>query len=194
MSTVKQHFGAIASQYDRNNAILSLGLFRLWNRKLVQAVPQGGVLLDLCAGTGEIAFAHLRRAKKSQHVILLDFCQEMLDVAKKRAPQGHHLTYICADACAIPLQDNAVEAVTTAYGIRNVPDPLACAREVHRVLKPGGRWAILELTRPKSPVLKALHGLYLKTWVPAMGGLFSPSKEAYRYLSSSISQFTAPSS
>lgn len=185
---VEHLFSEIAESYDRNNALLSFGLFKKWNRALVHSLPKGASLLDLCAGTGEIAFAHYKRSPAE--LTLLDFCQEMLDVAKKKAKHPH--TYICADAHKIPLHDESVEAVSCAYGIRNLLDPVQCAREVLRVLKPGGTWGILELTRPANPLMRAFHKAHVRTLVPLLGRLFSPSKAAYAYLSDSVREFTEP--
>lgn len=186
MPSTEAHFDAISEQYDRNNTLLSLGICKLWNRALIKAVPCQGTLLDLCAGTGAIAFAY----KECTEMILLDQCQAMLDVAKKKAPENCRL--ILADAQKIPLDDNSVDAVTTAYGIRNIEDPAKCAREVLRVLKPGGTWGILELTLPSSPLLRTLHKIYLKQIIPTIGSLFSSSKEAYQYLAKSVEEFVLP--
>ena len=182
------HFEQIAKEYDRNNAILSLGICKLWNQKLIKAMGDGP-LLDLCAGTGAIAFGHLK--KRGGKVILLDQSGPMLEEAKKRAPKGD-ITYIKGDAQAIPLEDASVNNVTTAYGIRNVADPLQCAHEVYRVLKPGGIWGILELTRPTARPLRFMHKTYLNNIIPLVGKLLSSDKQAYEYLASSIQKFTAP--
>lgn len=172
------HFSQIARRYDRNNAILSFGMHAFWNRKLRQAIIphiQNGTYLDICAGTGAISIPLASQANKA---ILLDLCPEMLAIAKDRAP---HLEILCADAQEIPLPDNSINAISCAYGIRNVPDPLKCAHEVHRILKPGCRFAILELTRPNN----FLARFYLHRCIPLLG-------PAYKYLSESIQKFTDP--
>lgn len=193
---VRSLFSRIAPQYDRGNALLSFSLHRLWNRQLVRAVGQPNVLLDLCAGTGEIALGYLAKQKAPKKAILLDFCKEMLDEAKRKAdylpPKLHSLSYLEANAEQIPLLSSSCDAATLAYGIRNIQHPSACFAEVKRVLRPGGTFAILELTRPKNRLLKLGHSLYLNTLLPLMGKLTSGDKAAYEYLSSTIQTFASP--
>lgn len=187
----REFFDAIAKQYDRNNTVLSLGLHKRWNQALINAVsPTGGTLLDLCAGTGAIGLTALKTPKPPSSAILVDFSHEMLAIARSRAPGN--ATCIEADVQKLPLEDLSVDAVTQAYGIRNVADPVQCAREVYRVLRPGGLWGILELTRPPNRFIAPFHNLYLRTLVPTLGRLLSSDKQAYSYLSSSIRHFVDP--
>jgi demethylmenaquinone methyltransferase/2-methoxy-6-polyprenyl-1,4-benzoquinol methylase len=197
--TIQKMFSSIAPQYDRANQIISLGLQRIWNKRLVKMVNSPKPikdLLDLCAGTGDIAFMHLKKAQKPHKTYLLDFCGPMLEVAKVKAKKlsltSNKIRYIEGDAQKIPLESNSIDGATIAYGIRNVADPAKCAREVYRVLRPGAQWGILELTRPKNPLLRALHMLYLKTILPSLGKLVATNKEAYEYLSKSIGKFLSP--
>jgi demethylmenaquinone methyltransferase / 2-methoxy-6-polyprenyl-1,4-benzoquinol methylase len=184
-------FDSIATTYDRNNSILSFGLHKRWNRALIDALsPKGGTLLDLCAGTGAIALTAFDTPVAPAKALLVDFSSEMLAIAKARAPEN--ATCIQADVQNLPLDDLSVDAVTQAYGIRNVADPVQCAREVWRVLRPGGRWGILELTRPPNRLIAPFHGLYLRALVPTIGRLLSSDKQAYSYLSSSIRRFIDP--
>jgi demethylmenaquinone methyltransferase/2-methoxy-6-polyprenyl-1,4-benzoquinol methylase len=176
-----------------------MGIYSLWNRTLVRRINREVPihdLLDLCAGTGEIALAHLKKSKTPCRAILLDFCAPMLEVAKAKASQlqlpGHSLEFIQGDAQLLPLPDASVDAVTIAYGIRNVADPSRCVKEVMRVLKPGGCWGILELTRPKNALLNTLHTAYLRTMLPILGKIAASNKGAYEYLSSSIGKFQSP--
>ncbi len=184
----QQLFSEIAPTYERNNALLSFGLHRYWNRCLARAITpyaEGGTLLDLCAGTGDITHAYLQQTTSPQKVILLDFCPEMLAIACAKEAGAHDLSYIEADAQDLPLEDHAISAVTCAYGMRNIADPIKAGQEVLRVLKPGGVFGILELTRPRHFPFNLLHTLHLKTLVPLFG-------HAYRYLSTSVSAFTEP--
>jgi demethylmenaquinone methyltransferase/2-methoxy-6-polyprenyl-1,4-benzoquinol methylase len=199
--TIRTMFNSIAQRYDRGNAILSFNMHRLWNRKLVKKTISRSnntrpILLDLCAGTGDIAFDHLKKIKEKQHAYLLDFSEEMLLVARDKAQdealKHHQIEYITADAQDIPLLEESVEAVTIAYGIRNVQRPQQCFNEIFRVLKAGGRVGILELSRPKNILLRAMHRMYLKTMLPLMGKLITSNGAAYDYLSSSIYKFVAP--
>lgn len=187
-------FGQIAPRYDLANKVLSFNLHKSWNQKLVDEVScnNPSSLLDLCAGTGEIAYLWLKRSAGNKAAILLDFCPEMLEVAKKRKPDNHSISFLQADAQAIPLPENSVEAITIAYGIRNVENPSRCFQEAFRVLKPGGTFAILELTEPKNRLLRLGHNLYLRFLLPTLGGLLTRQPEAYRYLSTTIKTFTKP--
>jgi len=192
--TIQAMFGSIATSYDRANAILSLGFHKYWNQALVKAVskPQVKVLLDLCAGTGEIAFAFLKRNPNAK-ATLIDFCGEMLEVAEKKgSPLRGRFSTLVGDAQAIPLPNTSVDAVTIAYGIRNVQDPHRCFEEVYRVLSPNGQFGILELTRPSSSFLRLGHRMYLRTLLPLLGKWVAKDHSAYRYLSESIGAFISP--
>jgi len=198
--TIQQMFGSIAKQYDRTNAILSFNLHRYWNKKLVQSVINKNrsiqQYLDLCCGTGEIAYTFLKHTKYQTEAFLLDFCEEMLDCARSKADSvsasPHQLQYIQGDAQQIPLPSSSVDAVTVAYGIRNVKSPKACVEDVYRVLRPGGVFAILELTQPRSTIMQFGHRLYLRTVLPVVGKMTAANKEAYEYLSTSIQAFIPP--
>lgn len=197
--TIQSMFGSIAKDYDRTNALLSLWMHKYWNAKLVKLVTdrqESKILLDLCAGTGEIAFQWLKKSPAPKIAFLLDFCPEMLEYAKKKSEQhrfsSHQIDYIQADAQKIPLPDQSVDTVTIAYGIRNVSSPEACFKEVQRVLKPGGTFGILEATMPSSPLLKPFHRLYLRKVLPFLGGLTAKNKQAYQYLCNSIQSFSKP--
>ncbi|MCB1136003.1 MAG: bifunctional demethylmenaquinone methyltransferase/2-methoxy-6-polyprenyl-1,4-benzoquinol methylase UbiE [Chlamydiia bacterium] len=199
--TIQAMFGSIASNYDKGNAILSFNLHRLWNRCLVHEVRSGaeeGDLLDLCSGTGDIAIQFLRQAPADCHGYLLDFCPEMLQEARTKTRAAGllqpttHLHFIHGDAQDIALEDNSVQFITMAYGIRNIKDPAQACREALRVLKPGGRFGILELTRPSNPLLRQGHGIYLKLFLPLLGRLVTSNRNAYKYLCQSIENFIAP--
>lgn len=197
--SLQQMFGSIAQQYDKTNAILSFQMHRLWNKKLIWAVMKNqnpSTYLDLCCGTGEIAFKYLNKRSLPCKAYLLDFCPEMLYCAKERANhlnlQPHTLTYLQADAQKIPLAEESIESVTLAYGIRNIPHPQQCFNEIYRVLNTGGTVGILELTQPTQPLIKAGHKLYLKTILPIMGQLVTSNRKAYEYLCNSIRSFISP--
>jgi demethylmenaquinone methyltransferase/2-methoxy-6-polyprenyl-1,4-benzoquinol methylase len=198
--SIQAMFSSIAAHYDKANAVLSFQMHRNWNRELVRRAvsPYSPTqLLDLCCGTGEIAYTYLKEANHPCHAHLLDFCKEMLDCAKQKAQQGHfnpihQLSYIQGDAQAIPLGNQSVGCVTIAYGIRNVEDPIQCASEVFRVLTPGGVFGILELTQPNNRLLRLGHRLYLKGFLPFLGRCLSANQAAYQYLSQSIDTFIQP--
>lgn len=195
--SIQEMFGSIASHYDRTNAILSFGLFKLWNRALLKKIahPSDEHLLDLCAGTGDISFLFLKYHPQKK-VCLLDFCEEMLDVAQEKARlkkiPPSQFQKVVGDAQCIPLQDSSFDLVTIAYGIRNVKDPKKCIGEAWRVLRPEGRFGILELTRPNNSLLRFGHACYLKTLLPILGKWAAKNGDAYHYLSQTISSFQSP--
>ncbi len=194
--TIQRMFGAIAKRYDRTNAILSFSMHNLWNRALVKMLAEHRPrkILDLCCGTGEITYTLLKHSPDPTQVYLLDFCPEMLECAKARGSniQGHTLNYIQGDAQEVSLPDQCVDAVSVAYGVRNIKEPRKCFTEAFRVLRPGGRFGILELTRPKNRVLRAGHTLYLRTILPIIGKLVTSNRDAYQYLCNSIETFVDP--
>lgn len=199
--SIKKMFGSIARKYDRANAILSLNMHKSWNRKLVHSMPAPSdeqILLDLCCGTGDIAFSYLSTAKALQQVIMVDFCQEMLDCAIEKAKvmkyDAHRLEFIQADVQSLPLRADCVTCATIAYGIRNVQDPLKCFNEVFRVMKPGGVFGILELTNPTNSIVKLGHSLYLKLILPWVGRWITSNRDAYEYLCDSIPRFVSTDS
>lgn len=197
---IKALFGSIAPQYDKTNAAMSLFLHKFWNSQLIKlcfADKSPGPYLDLCCGTGAIALAYLSKQKQAREVSLVDFCPQMLKTAKDRSlkakfPVSHTLDFIEADAQALPFDNAQFDFITMAYGIRNIESPLKALEETYRVLKPAGRLAILELTRPQNPVFKKAHQLYLLHVLPIIGKLFTSNQQAYEYLSQSIHQFISP--
>lgn len=197
--TIQKLFGNIATQYDRTNSVLSFQLHKRWNGELIKAISEGEaprILLDLCCGTGEIALTYLKKTPVRCQAYLLDFCEEMLQCAKIKAEEQllhhHTLSYLRADAQNIPLPKESVKACTIAYGIRNVKDPKRCIEEVYRVLEPGGRFAILELTQPENSLLRFGHKCYLRFVLPQIGRLLTKDKAAYQYLCQSIQHFVNP--
>lgn len=199
-STIQEMFGSIAKDYDKTNSVLSFGLNKRWNRELVKSVSKDSpsIFLDLCSGSGEIAFSFMDKFPNTpKTVYLLDFCQELLACAKeknlKRGNNPHFVTYLQADAEKIPLLDQSVDSIAVAYGIRNIRSLDNCFKEAYRVLKPGGTFGILELTEPPSKILKPFHNFYLKWILPYVGGALTKNLKAYSYLHSSIKNFMKPS-
>lgn len=191
-TTIQQMFASIAQNYDLANTTFTFGLHKKWNNALVKKIGKQELLLDLCAGTGEIAFGFLKKNLSSK-AILLDFCPEMLKIAEKKGGKWEgRFSILQADAQKIPLVKESVSAVTISYGIRNVKEPEKCFKEVFRVLHPQGKFAILELTRPKSKILNFFHRLYLKLFLPFLGKLTAKNADAYRYLVQSVQNFASP--
>ncbi|MFI0435599.1 MAG: bifunctional demethylmenaquinone methyltransferase/2-methoxy-6-polyprenyl-1,4-benzoquinol methylase UbiE [Parachlamydiaceae bacterium] len=199
-ATIQSMFNSIANRYDFANSVLSFSLHKYWNRALIRHVRQTAsqhILLDLCSGTGDIAFDYLKNNQSSCHAYLIDFSSEMLEHAKRKEKKinvnsSHRISYIEADVQYLPLENEIAHCATMAYGIRNVQDPNLCFKEVLRVLKPGGCFGILELTRPSSPLLRLGHQFYLSTLIPFLGKWLTDNQQAYEYLFKSIQTFTPP--
>lgn len=197
--TIQAMFDRIAPRYDLANAIHSLALHHRWKRTFVRHLLSHQpclTFLDLCAGTGDIAFDYLKNSSLSCHIHLIDFSLEMLEEAKRKAVKlslpSHCLSYLQADVHELPLKDGLANCVAMAYGIRNVQDPSRCLHEIFRVLQPGGRLGILELTRPHHPLFNWGHGLYLRHVLPLMSKWVTHEPQAYHYLCESIQTFMAP--
>jgi demethylmenaquinone methyltransferase/2-methoxy-6-polyprenyl-1,4-benzoquinol methylase len=186
-------FDSIAPRYDLLNRIISLGMDQGWRRRAVAALGlgPGKVALDLATGTGDLALT-MARAHPEATVIATDPSRGMLDVAVEKArPLGGRIRFAVGDAQAIDLPDRAVDAVSMAFGIRNVPDRPRALAEMARVTRDGGRISILELSEPQHGLLAALARFHIHQVVPRIGGALSGSAE-YAYLQRSIATFPAP--
>lgn len=197
-ASIRQMFDRIAKNYERGNAVLSFQTYRLWNRSLMKHCFAGEpeVILDLCAGTGDISLPYLKNRTTPCKAHILDFSPGMLSIAKEKSKKWnlsrHSLDFIEGDAHKIPLPATSVDRITVAYGIRNLKEPRLCYQEAYRVLKPGGTFGILELTRPSFTPLRLIHGLYLRLAMPLIGKFITSDKDAYRYLCESIHHFVSP--
>lgn len=191
---VRGIFGRIADSYDTFNLLSSLGIDRVWRRATVKAahLTTGIRALDLCAGTGDLAIA-LARTDLPREVVGTDFAPEMLAVAERKVAgwTGHtKISFSVADAQALPFPDSSFDVVTVAFGVRNLPDRAANFREVHRVLKPGGRYIVLEFSRPPLGAWRGLYHFYLRNVIPTLGGALSGGdRESFQYLNDSILRF-----
>ncbi len=184
-------FDAIARRYDFLNRVLSLGLDARWRRATVDALAlrSGSRVLDVATGTGDLALTLYRRCRDVR-VVGLDPSAEMLKIADTKADRAGHpdLELEEGDAQDLPFPDETFDAVTIAFGIRNVPDRAKGLLEMKRVVKPNGRIAILELGEPRRGPLAWGARLYIRWIVPRIGALLSGSRE-YRYLQESIAAF-----
>lgn len=192
--SIEDMFDRIALDYDRLNAILSLGMDRHWRKEAVRelSVLPGDEVLDLCCGSGDLAHEIAISSFDSERPIRVtgvDFSAKMLDLCQQKYPQVKTLR---SDVLEMPLEADSFEGCTLAFGPRNIQDLNALWQEMKRVVKPGGRVVCLELSRPKNPFLAWGHRFYLNTIVPFVGGLISGDFEAYRYLSRSIQGFLDP--
>lgn len=189
-------FDAIAPRYDLLNHVLSAGLDRRWRSRAVEALAlrDGARVLDLCTGTADLAIATVRGAA-TVSVIGVDFAGEMLRLghAKVRvASLESRVRLVRGDAAAIPVGTASCDAATIAFGIRNVAEPERALREIARVLKPGGRLAILEFGQPRVPGLRTLYSWYFRYMLPVVGRLISKHQSAYSYLPASVGTFPPP--
>lgn len=191
-------FDAIARRYDALNHILSAGLDRRWRRRGVAALDLSGRerVLDVCCGTGDLAVEAMTSGHgRARDVIGLDFAGEMLRFARvkmQRRTLADRVQLVRADATRLPLGSESVDAAMIAFGIRNVVDPRAACREIHRVLRTGGRLMILEFGMPRLPGISALYRGYFRYLLPRIGGLVSKHGDAYSYLPASVNEFPPP--
>ncbi len=191
---VRRMFSEVAPRYDMLNHLLSLNIDRYWRRRTVQLVPpaDSGPILDLCTGTGDLAFAYRQRAPADLPIVAADFCSEMLEIAErkkqKRGVDGQ-LTFVEADAQSLPFENDQFQIVTVAFGLRNVSDTDQGLREMVRVCRPGGRVAVLEFSKPTIPPLRWVYGFYFRHVLPRIGRSMSNSDSAYDYLPQSVVEF-----
>lgn len=184
-------FDIIASNYDRMNRLMTLGLDRRWRERAVRGL-QGNVL-DVACGTGDMVVG---LAKQGCTVTGIDISEEMLAIARRKtAAAAPHLsppTFHLGDAEALPFSDDTFDAVTCAFGVRNFVHLEQGLREMHRVLRPGGRAVVLELSVPRAPLVQAFYNLYARRIIPLLGAAVAGNREAYTYLPESIRRFPTP--
>ena len=200
-------FHSVARRYDLMNDLMSGGLHRAWKDALVTAVnppkglpgrlkdkgPQSFALLDLAGGTGDVALRVAEAGGPGTRVTVLDINAEMLSVGRARDKAARRtVTFVEGNAEALPLPDRAFDAVSIAFGIRNVPRIDAALAEAHRVLKIGGHFLCLEFSSVDVPGLDRLYDLYSFNVIPAIGRAVTGDAEAYRYLVESIRKFPKP--
>jgi demethylmenaquinone methyltransferase/2-methoxy-6-polyprenyl-1,4-benzoquinol methylase len=178
-------FDRIAPVYDAMNRLMTVGLDRRWRRLAVaEAVRPGDRVLDACCGTGDLAIAALLVAGE---VVGVDFSEAMLERARRKAPA---IEWLEADVLALPFEDGSFDAATVGFGVRNLDDIEAGLAELRRVLRPGGRVAILEITRPRG-LLLPFYRLWFDVAIPLAGKLL-PGGSAYTYLPASVRRFPGP--
>ncbi len=189
-------FDAIAGRYDALNHLLSAGLDRRWRRQAIQSLGLSGRerVLDLCTGTADLAIAARTARPPAAAVLGIDFAGAMLEVGRRKLARlgERRVTLVRGDATRIPVSDRTVDAVTVAFGIRNVEQTEAACAEMHRVLAPGGRLAILEFAIPTAPVVRQVYLWYFRHVLPLIGRTISGHGSAYGYLPASVGAFATP--
>jgi demethylmenaquinone methyltransferase/2-methoxy-6-polyprenyl-1,4-benzoquinol methylase len=190
-------FHSVARRYDLMNDLMSGGLHRAWKDALVTAVnpPKSKpfAVLDLAGGTGDVAFRIAGKGGKGTRVTVADINVEMLAVGRERATKaGQAIAFMEANAEKLPFADKSFDAVTIAFGIRNVPRIDIALGEIHRVLKTGGHFLCLEFSSVDVPGLDRLYDLYSFNVIPQIGRAVTGDAEAYKYLVESIRKFPAP--
>lgn len=192
-SLVRGVFESVAPRYDLMNNLMSWGVHRLWKSVFIDKLnPRPAMrLLDVGGGTGDIAFAFLKRG--GGDVTVCDINAEMLGVGRRRAVDRGILSggpaWVCGDAERLPVETSSVDAYTTAFCIRNVTDIPAALVEAGRVLKPGGRFLCLEFSQVVLPVLDRLYDAYSFRVLPLLGQVVAQDRDAYQYLAESIRRF-----
>ena len=184
-------FDRIAGRYDAMNTVMSAGLHHRWRARTVEAaaVEPGDAALDVCCGTGDLALELWRRVGPSGRVVGLDFSAPMLELAgRKSADAGADVEWLQGNALELPFEDAAFAAATVGFGVRNVADVRGAIAEMSRVVRPGGRVAILEITTPQRPPLKWFYAIWFDRIVPLLGAI-AGDREAYSYLPNSVRRF-----
>jgi demethylmenaquinone methyltransferase / 2-methoxy-6-polyprenyl-1,4-benzoquinol methylase len=182
---VRSMFDRIAGVYDPMNRLMTAGLDRRWRRETARAVVQpGNRVLDACCGTGDLAIAARREGGQ---VTGVDFSERMLERARRKSPE---IEWVQADVMALPFEDASFDSVTVGFGVRNVADLEEGLRELRRVLRPGGKLGVLEITRPGG-LLRPFFRLWFDVLVPLAGKVL-PGGAAYTYLPASVRRFPGP--
>lgn len=200
---VKGVFRSVASRYDVMNDLMSAGIHRLWKHDTISKLnPQPGeCLIDVAGGTGDVAKAFLDKADEAgkrrgiadeAQAVVCDINDAMLAAGKDRkdmtAYEGR-MDWVCGDAQNLPFPDRSFDALTIAFGIRNVADRAAALSEFRRVLKPGGRLAVLEFSHMTAPMLQKAYDAYSFNVIPPLGAMVAGDRDSYQYLVESIRQF-----
>jgi demethylmenaquinone methyltransferase/2-methoxy-6-polyprenyl-1,4-benzoquinol methylase len=221
-SRVLKMFDGIAGSYDRLNDLMTGGLHHRWRdlAVMVSGVRPGASALDVCCGTGDLAFALRRAVGREGRVVGVDVSEVMLDVARDKCGRNQlYVEFLKADVLALPFPDAAeggaaaggpavgrtehplrapggpppgFDACTVGFGIRNVPDIVGAFREMRRVCRPGGRVVCLEITQPTMPVFKQFYALWFRRVVPLLGWVAARDAAAYTYLPESVLRFPKP--
>lgn len=192
---IQQIFTIVAPHVDTLSSGFSFWLDRRWRRKTVElsGIKEDQKVLDVCSGTGELTFLLARKVGPKGSVVGADFCDSMLAIARKKsAGRETNVSFLFSDAKDLPFPDQSFDAVTVSFGMRNIPDTSLALGEIRRVLRPGGIFVCLELTRPRSRWFLCLYQWYVFRVMPFIGKLVVKASAPYLYLPRSINAFYRP--
>ena len=183
---VRSLFGKISGRYDLANHVMSLGVDCWWRRVLVRmsGVRSGESVLDMCCGTGDVAFSFAKYCR-GLRIVGCDFSKEMIELARIKKG-GSDIEWCVSDCCSTDFRDGEFDVVSCAFGVRNFSDLQSGLREMNRVLKSDGRGCIIEFSLPAFWAIRWVYLLYFKFVVPIVGGIIGGDMQAYRYLSTSV--------
>ncbi|MBQ8673845.1 MAG: bifunctional demethylmenaquinone methyltransferase/2-methoxy-6-polyprenyl-1,4-benzoquinol methylase UbiE [Bacteroides sp.] len=193
---IRKLFDNIAPEYDRLNHILSLNIDKRWRKKAVREIADTGAplqVLDVACGTGDFTIEIVRHVAPGSKVTGIDLSEGMLNIGReKMARLGVEAELVEGDCEALPYEADRIDRISVGFGVRNFEHLELGLREMHRVLKPGGKLVILELSIPSNAFVRWCYKLYFLKILPAIGGLVSGNRGAYEYLPASVLRFPAP--
>lgn len=194
---VLRHFNRVAPRYDFMNSLLSLGIQHVWKRNAIRMLNIGSAerVLDVCGGTGDLAIRAARRTGPQGRVVVYDINRAMIMAGRHKIdpyPDLRHIHYVQGDAEQIAFPDQSFDVAMVGFGIRNLTHLKRGFREMHRVLKPGGRLLCLEFSRPANRLFRALYDVYSFSVMPLLGALLAGSSQSYACLSETIRMFPLP--
>ena len=183
-------FNSVFNKYDIMNDLMSLGIHRLWKQRFIEWMnpKKGDLLIDMAAGTGDIANAFLRRIKNQGHVSCVDPNKLMIEQGKKKLKYLSNIQWHISSAENLPFKDNIFDIYSVSFGVRNFSDTQKALREAHRVLKSGGRFICLEFSKVENEILNKIYKTYSKT-IPFLGKYIVGDSEPYDYLIKTIDEF-----
>ncbi len=189
---IREMFASISGRYDVANAVLSFGAHRSWRRRVAEeaVLPAHAGVLDCATGTGDLALEFARNLGSRAKIVGVDFTPEMLRLAEEKAARRlAAVEFVQADVTDLPFANSMFDAASTAFGIRNVDNPIQGLREMARVVRPGGKVLVLEFGRCGGGLLGLLYAFYTAYLIPVIGGLLTGHRSAYRYLNRSSRSF-----
>ena len=188
---IRNNFSSVSGRYDFLNHLLSFGLDRYWRKRASGMISgiKNGVILDLCAGTGDLAFTSLLKTGQKRTVLGIDFSHDMLLLFKKKIKPLQNIVLLRADVLELPIPDESADGITIGFGLRNLADLESGIREMSRVLKDNGSLVILEFSNPGVPIFREIYRIYFRYILPFIGKMISGNGNFYRYLHDSVGEF-----